>query len=67
VCISLNDVLTAVVSSAILSVMISSSTFILVSNPSVVLSRHPVMSWRIASIYVMCLRVWCIVVSFAII
>ena len=50
VCISLNYVLTAVVSSAILSVMISSSTFILVSNPSVVLSRHPVMSWRIASI-----------------
>lgn len=62
---SLSYVFTAVDRSAILSVIISSITLTFISSPSVVLSRQPVMSCRIVSISAMCLRVRCIVVSFA--
>jgi hypothetical protein len=65
-CIDLIYVLTAVVISAIFSVVMSSNTFNLISSPSVVRSKHPVISYNILSIYVMCFLVRCIVESLAI-
>jgi hypothetical protein len=57
---------TAVVIAAIFSVVMSSKIFNLISRPSVVRSKHPVISYNILSICEMCFLVRCIVESLAI-
>ena len=65
-CMVLIYELTAVVIAAIFSVVMSSKIFNLISRPSVVRSKHPVISYNILSICEMCFLVRCIVESLAI-
>ena len=65
-CTSLFVVLTAVVMSAMLSVVASSRTYNFVAKPAVVSSRQLVIPCNTSSIWVMCFLVRCMVESFAI-